>query len=128
MIYVDTSVILAELLSEDRRPPEALWGQSLVSSRLVAYETWARLGALGCAASHGEAAQTLLARLAFAELAPEVLARALEPFPVAVRTLDALHLSTLHFLSERLGSLALATYDHRMIDAARALGFDIHPL
>ena len=128
MIYVDTSVVLAELLAEDTRPPVDIWGDSLVSSRLLVYETWVRLGAMRLTKSHGEAAQALLARVAFAELAPEVLARALEPFPMAVRTLDALHLSTLCFLGQRLGSLALASYDQRMIDAARALGFTIRPL
>ena len=32
MIYVDTSVVLAELLAEDRRPDEDFWTQTLVSS------------------------------------------------------------------------------------------------
>lgn len=128
MIYVDTSVVLARLLAEDQRPPEELWAASLVSSRLVVYETWVRLCALGLTTSHGEAAQAILARVALAELAPQVLARALEPFPVTVRTLDALHLSTLDFLHQRLGSVALATYDQRMADAARKMGFAIHPM
>ena len=29
MIYVDTSVVLAHLLAEDRRPPDALWRETL---------------------------------------------------------------------------------------------------
>jgi predicted nucleic acid-binding protein len=128
VIYVDTSVVLARLLAEDKRPPEELWVGSLVSSRLVVYETWVRLSALGLVASHGEAAHAILARLALAELAPQVLARALEPFPMPVRTLDALHLSTLHFLHQRLGSVALASYDQRMAEAARRMGFAIQPL
>ena len=43
MIYVDTSVALAHLLAEDRRPPEALWTEELVTSRLLEYELWNRL-------------------------------------------------------------------------------------
>ena len=35
MIYVDTSVVLAELLAEDRSPPARLWESDLVSSRLL---------------------------------------------------------------------------------------------
>ena len=35
----------------------------------------------------------LLGRIAFLELIPEVVGRAREPFPVEVRTLDALHLA-----------------------------------
>lgn len=35
MIYLDTSVALAHLLSEDRRPPDELWAEELVTSRLL---------------------------------------------------------------------------------------------
>jgi len=38
MIYLDTSVVLAELLAEDERPPDSLWDDTLVSSRLLEYE------------------------------------------------------------------------------------------
>ena len=34
MIYVDTSVVLAHLLSETRRPADTLWADDIVSSRL----------------------------------------------------------------------------------------------
>ena len=118
MIYVDTSVALAQLLSEDRRPPSSLWSESLVSSRLIEYEAWTRIHARGLARSHGEALRLLLGRLALLELAPPVLARALDPFPVPVRTLDALHLASLEFLRAQRQDVALATYDSRMRRAA----------
>jgi len=38
VIYLDTSVALAQLLSEDRLPPDRLWSETLVSSRLLEYE------------------------------------------------------------------------------------------
>jgi hypothetical protein len=50
------------------------------------------------------------------------LARALEPFPVAVRTLDALHLATIEFLCNQRESVTLASYDNRLLAAAQALG------
>ena len=40
MIYLDTSVVLAQLLAEDHRPPTALWSETLVASRLMEYEIW----------------------------------------------------------------------------------------
>ena len=40
MIYLDTSVVLAHLLAEDRMPPRKLWEEELVSSRLLEYELW----------------------------------------------------------------------------------------
>lgn len=125
MIYVDTSVALAELLSEDRRPPASLWADSPIASRLLEYEVWTRLHARELADSHGEAARLLIGRIALLELAPPVLARALDPFPTPVRTLDALHLASVEYLREKGQSVRLASYDHRMIIAAEAMGIAI---
>ena len=55
------------------------------------------------------------------ELAPVVLARVLQPFPVPVRTLDAIHLATALYLTEARARVELATFDERMRAAARAL-------
>ena len=125
MIYVDTSVALAQLLAEDHRPPTSLWRETLVASRLLEYELWTRLHARKLAGSHGEAAQELVRRIALLELVPTVLARALDPFPVPVRTLDALHLASCEFLRSRGQSIELASYDGRMVVAARALGLPL---
>ena len=121
MIYLDTSVVLAHLLAEDRQPPAALWAETLVSSRLLEYETWVRLHGRRLARSHGEFARELLGRVALLDLTSTVLARALEPFPLPVRTLDALHLASLEFLRSERHDVRLATYDDRMLAAARAL-------
>lgn len=128
MIYLDTSVALAHLLAEDRSPPDALWSEMLVSSRILEYELWNRLHARGLTASQGENARELLQRLAFLELAPPVLARALEPFPSPVRTLDALHLASIEFLRSQRQDVSLASYDARLLSAARKLKIALHPL
>ena len=122
MIYLDSSVALAQLLAEDRAPPETLWQESLVASRLLEYEVWNRVNARGLGRSHGEEARALIGRIALLELVPPVLGRALEPFPVPARTLDAVHLASLEFLRERGQAVALASYDDRLLGAARALG------
>ena len=122
MIYVDTSIVLAQLFSEDRRPDPALWSGTLVSSRLLEYEVWTRVHARKAERSHGDAVRGLLGRLSFLELSPLVLARALEPFPLPIRTLDALHLASVLFLHQRRADVALATYDDRMLATARKLG------
>lgn len=122
MIYLDTSVALAHLLGERRHPPDALWTEPLISSRLLQYECWVRLQAAGRAATHGAALVALLDRVAFVELTPPVLTRALDPFPVAVRTLDALHLASLEFLRAQGQPMRLASYDDRMREAATHLG------
>lgn len=128
MIYVDTSVVLAELLAEDQRAPEALWRENLITSRLSEYETWTRVNALGASKTLSEHARALLARLSFVELAPSVLARALEPWPKRVRTLDALHLATQQFLAASGQPAALATFDLGMRECAQALQVSIYDL
>lgn len=128
MIYLDTSVALAQLLDEDRLPPPALWDQELVSCRLLQYESWVVLHARKLANTHGPDLQTLLGRIAFVELEPRVLMRALEPFPVAVRTLDALHLAALTFLRDQGPSPTLASYDERLVQVAKRMRFEIFRL
>ena len=123
MIYLDTSVALAELFAEDRRPPEALWSEPLVSSRLLEYELWTRVNARGAARTHGDAVRDVLARVSLIELAPTVLGRAVEPFPLPVKTLDALHLATVQLLLSRSQRVELATYDQRLREVAGRLGF-----
>lgn len=128
MIYLDTSVALAHLLAEDRRPPAEIWSEELIASRLFEYELWNRLHAMNLAPSHGDSARLLLARIAFVELHPTVLSRALHPFPHPVRTLDAIHLSTAMFLLGRGHELRLASYDTRMLQVAESIGLGVLPL
>jgi hypothetical protein len=128
VIYLDTSVALAHLLAEDRRPPDSLWAETLAASRLLEYELWTRLNARGLGVSHGEAARRLLERVAFLEMLPNVLARALEPFPAPVRTLDALHLASIEFLRGRGQRVELASYDDRLVAGALSLGIAIATL
>lgn len=126
MIYLDTSVALAHLLAEDRVPPEALWEEPLISSRLIEYEIWTRIHARKLARSHGDAVRALLGRVAIVELSLPGLARALESFPKPVRTLDALHLASMDFVQRQGQNLTLASYDDRLLTAARALRFSIY--
>ncbi len=49
----------------------------------------------------------------------------MEPFPIAVRTLDALHLATMDFLRGRSEAIELASYDNRLLAAAAALGIPL---
>jgi predicted nucleic acid-binding protein len=121
VIYLDASVVLAQLFAEDRQPPEALWREPLTASRLLQYEVWTRVHAHRLEAPHGDRVRALLDGVAYIELAPPVLARALEPFPAPVRTLDALHLATMDFLQDQGQAIELASYDQRLLTAARAL-------
>ena len=125
MIYIDSSVVLAHLLAEIRQPPEDLWAESLVASRLLEYEVWNRLHARGRAETHGEAAEEAIGQIALLELSPVILTRALSAFPAPVRTLDALHLASLDYLRGQRQTVELATYDRRMTAVARAMGIPV---
>ena len=128
MIYLDSSVALAHLLAEDHAYRDSIWEQSLISSRLLEYEVWNRMHARGLGRSHGDAARALIARVALIEMTPPVLARALEPFAIAVRTLDALHLASIEFIRSRLQVVELASLDARLLASARAQGIPIYQI
>lgn len=125
MIYLDTSVVLARLFAEGRSPPDAFWSNTFVSSRLLEFEVFNRVHARGAEPSHAADARHFVDRVNLLELSPRVLARALLPFPLPVRTLDALHLATMDFLRGQGQTLELASYDRRLATAAKLLGFPL---
>jgi predicted nucleic acid-binding protein len=125
VIYLDSSVALAHLFGEGRSPPAALWRETASSSRLLEYEIWNRVHARGLTHSHAGEARALLDQVTLIELAPPVLARALEPFHIPVRTLDALHLATIEYLRSQGHDIELASFDDRLLAGARALGIPL---
>jgi predicted nucleic acid-binding protein len=125
VIYIDSSVALAYLLAEPRSPPTSFWSASLTSSTLLEYEIWNRINALGRSATLGDEVRALLNRTSLIEMDRPALARALEPWPFPLRTLDGLHLSTMGFLRLQGEAIELASYDNRLLDGARALAIPI---
>jgi hypothetical protein len=128
VIYIDSSVVLGELLMENRRPSPTLWDETLVASRLLEYEVWNRLHARGLSATHGNSARLVLSQVTLYELSADHLERALHPFPISIRTLDSLHLATTEYLRRRGRVITLASYDQRLLTAAAALGIEPAPL
>jgi predicted nucleic acid-binding protein len=128
VIYLDSSVVLARIFAEASVPNERFWNLSLTSSRLLLYEVWNRIYARGLRDSYGRDAEMLLDHVRLVELSNEVLDRALQPFPVSPRTLDALHLATMDFLHRRVREVTLASYDQRLLAAAHAMGIEAAPL
>jgi hypothetical protein len=128
VIYVDSSVVLARVFAEPRSPPDHFWSQPLISSRLLEYEVWNRVHARRPAASYCDNARQLLVLIDLIELAPHVVIRALEPFPVPVRTLDGLHLASMLWVRAAGDAVELAAYDGRLVAAAQALGIALAAL
>lgn len=127
MIYVDSSIVLATVGSEPKRVNESFWELELCSSRLLVYECWSRVNARSSFPHLKEALQQVVDRISFIDLAEPVLRRALSPFPTAVRTLDALHLSTALYFSQFGRTVEMATYDGRLKAASEALGLPLSP-
>jgi hypothetical protein len=71
---------------------------------------------------HGEAVRNLIGRVAMIEMVGPTLTRALQPFPVPVRIPDAIHLAAIEFVCAQKQSVQLASYDERLLAAARLLG------
>lgn len=122
MIYLDSSIALARLLFEPRAPPAQFWQERLASSRLLEYEIWNRVHAYNLDGSNRQAASILLRGIELLAMDERVLARALEPWPTPLRTLDALHLATAEYLRRQGETVELASYDTRLLAAAQALG------
>ncbi|MGD9614108.1 MAG: PIN domain-containing protein [Alphaproteobacteria bacterium] len=128
MTYIDSSVALAYLLAEPRSPAVGFWDSQLVASRLLEYEMWTRLYARQVTEQRRGEARMLLAGIQMMELSKPVLARALEPWPAPIRTLDALHLATADYLRRHGEAVELASYDDRLLAGARALGIPLAAL
>lgn len=125
MIYLDSSVVLAHVFAEPQSIPESLWQDEPVSSRLLEYEVWNRVHSRKVPETH-PLVRALIGRIGFFELDRSHLARALEPFPIHVRSLDSLHLATIEYVRGRGNDVALASFDRRMIAAASALGIPLY--
>ena len=70
----------------------------------------------------------LIGRLRLIGLTSLVLAQALQPFPIPVRTLDSLHLATIEFIRGEGEKVEPASYDNRLLAAARTLGIPLWQL
>ena len=134
IVYVDTSALLRLVLSEPDSLEELRSCEGLVSSELLAVEalrTIDRLrlqGALSLddAASRSGAVTEWLEAVDLVLLQRPVLARASEPFPTPLGTLDALHLATALVWRDRMHqALVIATHDRDLALAARSFGLEV---
>jgi uncharacterized protein len=132
--YLDTSALLRVVLVEPGALDELRSCEALVSSELLAIEalrTIDRLRLQGALSTEGAASRRAavgdwLETIDLVRLQLPILARASEPFPAVLGTLDALHLATALVWRDRMGqSITLATHDARLGLAARSFGIDV---
>jgi uncharacterized protein len=132
--YLDTSALLRLVLGEPGALTGLLRAEALVSSELLAVEslrTIDRLRLLGSlsaeeASSRRATVNEWLEAVDLVLLQRPVLARASEPLPTPLGTLDALHLATALVWRERTQQpLVVATHDRDLALAARSFGFEV---
>jgi len=118
-------VVLADLFKEARHPESEFWEHTLFASRLTEYEVWVTLHSRRRADELAERAEWVLDQIQFLEMTPAPLDRAKLPFPVSLRTLDALHLASADWLRREGFPVEFATYDARLREAALVMGFGV---
>lgn len=129
--YIESSVVLRLVLGQPGTLREWRALDGGVASALVEVECLRTLDRLRLAeglretelARRRETVYRILETLEIVEPTRPVLSRAAQPLPVALGTLDAIHLATALAWREATETvLAFATHDARLGTAARALG------
>ena len=132
--YIDTSALLRIVLREPGALDDLRSYDTLVSSELIAVEsarTLDRLRLQGSlttqeAVARRRTVNEWLEAIDLVLLRTPVLSRASEPMPMALGTLDALHLATALIWRDRMDQpLTMATHDQALGQAARAFGFAV---
>lgn len=132
--YLDSSVVLRLVLGEPGSLREIRQVKRAVSSELAQVEclrTLDRLRHLGHL-SDGDLADRrgfvirFLEAVELVDITRPVLARASEPFPTPLGTLDAIHLATAMAYREAVKKpVVMATHDTALGLASRAVGLDV---
>ncbi len=132
--YVDSSALLRLILREPDSLEDLRSYETLVASELLAVEcprTIDRLRLQGSlsmeeAVFRMAAVSNWLEAVDLVLLQRPILARASEPFPTPLGTLDALHLATALVWRDRMGQdLVMATHDGGLAIATRAFGIEV---
>ena len=128
--YLDSSVLLRHILLGEEAIRGALKFPRVVSSELLEIECRRVLYRYRLAGElddetltvAGERLDEVLAGIALLEMSQQVKQRAMAPFAVNVRTLDALHVATALMAAEDAGGVAVFSHDEGMNRCARSLG------
>jgi predicted nucleic acid-binding protein len=132
--YLDTSALLRHVLGEREALADLRSSEAMVSSELLVVEslrTIDRLRLQGAfsaeeAASRRAVVSHWLEAVDLVLLQRPILARASEPFPTPLGTLDALHLATALVWQDRMRqTLVMATHDRDLGLAARSFGLEV---
>ena len=132
--YLDSSVALRIVLGAPGSLPSFRRLDHVIASALMEVECLRTLDRLRLVeriapeeiARRREVVYALVNHIDVVALTPAVLFRASQPLPVALKTLDALHLATAMLWRETEGQeIDVATHDEALAMAARSVGFTV---
>ncbi|MDH5428360.1 MAG: PIN domain-containing protein [Nitrospirota bacterium] len=132
--YIDSSVLLRVLFGQSNALKEWKKIERGMSSALIEVECLRTMDRLRLVENFGEEAIAirreaifrLLEGLEIIELTHPVLARASQPLPTTLGTLDAIHLATaLMWKEQAKENLVMATHDTALALAAKASGLSV---
>ena len=132
-VYVDSSVLLRVVLGESRRL--RIWPRitTAISSELIRLECLRTIDRARLRldldddeiAGRRAAVLETLEGFTLVPVSSPVLERAADPFPTAIGSLDAVHLTSALLVRHEFDSLSVATHDRELAVAARAEGFRV---
>ena len=133
--YLDSSVVLRYVLKGDSAIRHALACETILSSELLEIEcrrVLQRCRLIGelsdiTYVTAVKRLDALLAGISLLALSSPVKKRAMDAFPVVIKTFDALHLATAILYSEKQSSetMLVFSYDEAMNRCASVLGFAV---
>jgi uncharacterized protein len=132
-VYFDSSVVLRVVLGERGRLKEWLRTSEAVTSEITRVECLRALDRLRLEggmvdrelARRRATALSVLSGFEQVRLNRAVLERAADPFPVKIRSLDALHVASALLVRTRFPALRFATHDVDLGAAATAEGLPV---
>jgi len=132
--YLDSSVVLRIIFGEPDSIDVGAVPEYTVASEILKIECFRTLDRMrhGLRLHDDDVAErsaflhVALKTIKFIKLNDEIMDRASRPFPVVVKTLDAIHLSTaLVWQQEKKEPISFFTHHEQLARAAKALGFQI---
>lgn len=133
--YVDSSVVLRLILGEPNslREMDSKW-KSIVASEILKIECFRTLDRIRMSlhlsdtiiAERNALLHKAIKSISFAKFSNPVLQGACQTFPIVLKSLDAIHLSTAIVLREReKKDVLFLTHDDQLGRAASAMGFEV---
>ena len=132
--YIDSSVLLRIIFGQSNALKEWKTIERGISSALIEVECLRTVDRLKLVehvseeaiAIRREAIFRLIGGVEIIELTPTVLARAAQPLPTTLGTLDAIHLATALMWNEQTrAGLIMATHNTALVLAAKASGLQV---